>query len=191
MRHNYMPAELAKNTAKAIGRDLPISPKVSIEISNYLRGKKLDDAIATLERVLEKRQAIPYVRFPNGAGHKPGKGITSGRYPMKASTEFLKLLRNAKANAANINLTGDLVVSHIAAQRASEPFRAYAKERISFKRSHVEVIVSEAPKKVEKPNTQSKYSKAGKAAHAAKKTGVKPAAKPAKKAPAKEEVSEE
>jgi large subunit ribosomal protein L22 len=157
MTHNYMPTTVQKSVAKAMGKDLPISPKVAIEICNYLRGKEIDAAIATLERVKEKKQAIPYKRFPNGAGHKPGKGMAAGRYPVKASGEFLKLLHNAKANAANLGLTGTLVVSHIAAQRANEPFRAYAKERITFKRTHVEVILTEATaseKKAHKPKAE-------------------------------------
>ena len=157
MTHNYMPITVQKNVAKAMGKDLPISPKVAIEICNYLRGKEIDAAIATLERVKEKKQAIPYKRFPNGAGHKPGKGMAAGRYPVKASGEFLKLLRNAKSNAANLGLTSTLVVSHIAAQRANEPFRAYAKERITFKRTHVEVILTEATaseKKAPKPKAE-------------------------------------
>nr|AJS11953.1 50S ribosomal protein L22P [uncultured archaeon] len=147
MTHRYMPTQLPKTAAKAMGKDLPISPKVSIEICNYLRGKEIDAAIATLERVKEKRQAIPYKRFANGAGHKPGKGMAAGRYPVKASGEFLKILRNAKANAANAGLSGTLIITHIAAQRANEPFRAYAKERITFKRAHLEVVLTEGVSK--------------------------------------------
>lgn len=137
-----MPAKLdAKTAAKAMGRDLPISPKVSIEICNFIRHKELDKAIKILERVERKIEAVPYKRFPNAAGHKPG--MAAGRYPVKAAGYFLGLLRNAKANAANQGLTGTLKITHIAAQRANEPFRARAKERVTFKRAHVEVVVTE------------------------------------------------
>jgi len=142
MRHSYMPIKVqTKQVAKAIGQNLPISPKVSIEICNFLRGKDVDDAITILGRVREKTQAIPYKRFANAAGHKPG--MAAGRYPIKAAGEFLKLLQNAKANASNQGLTGALRITHIAANRASEPIRARAKERISFKRAHVEVFLTE------------------------------------------------
>jgi large subunit ribosomal protein L22 len=144
MRHTYMPVMVPKAAAKAIGKDLPISPKVSIEICNFVRGKELEIAIAILKRVQEKTQAVPYKRFSNGAGHKPGKGMAAGRYPVKASKYFLALLENAKANASNQGLTGTLKITHIAAQRANEPFRARAKERVTFKRTHVEVIVTES-----------------------------------------------
>jgi large subunit ribosomal protein L22 len=139
-----MPVNLnPKTSAKAIGRDLPISPKVAIEICNFLRGREVNDAMKILHRVEEKVQAIPYKRFANAAGHKPGKGMAAGRYPVKASGEFLKLLENAKANASNQGLTGTLKITHIAAQRANEPYRNRAKERITFKRAHVEVILTE------------------------------------------------
>jgi large subunit ribosomal protein L22 len=145
-----MPVVLNRQTsAKAMGKDLPISPKVSIEICNFIRHKELDKAISILHRVQNKVQAIPYKRFPNAAGHKPGKGMAAGRYPIKAATEFLKLLENAKANASNQGLSGTLKITHIAAQRANEPYRNRAKERVTFKRTHLEVIVTED--KSEKP----------------------------------------
>jgi large subunit ribosomal protein L22 len=155
-----MPVSLNRQSAaKAMGKDLPISPKVSIEICNFLRHKELDKAIAILHRVQNKEQAIPYKRFPNAAGHKPGKGMAAGRYPIKASTEFLKLLENAKANASNQGLTGTLIITHMAAQRANEPYRNRAKERVTFKRTHVEVIVTEdkgGVKKTEKAKSVKK-----------------------------------
>jgi large subunit ribosomal protein L22 len=163
MSHSYMPVTMNRQSAaKAMGKDLPISPKVSIEICNFLRHKELEKAISILTRVQDKVEAIPYKRFPNGAGHKPGKSMAAGRYPIKAATEFLKLLENAKANASNQGLTGTLKITHIAAQRANEPFRNRAKERITFKRTHVEVIVTEdrsEPK--EKKARPKKATKAG------------------------------
>lgn len=142
MSHAYMPATLNRQTsAKAMGKDLPISPKVAFEICNFIRHREVENAIAILKRVTEKKQAIPYKRFPNAAGHKPG--MAAGRYPIKAAGEFLKLLENAKANASNQGLSGTLKITHIAAQRANEPFRNRAKERITFKRAHLEVILVE------------------------------------------------
>lgn len=183
MANTYMPRNLdRKSGAKAMGRDLPISPKVSIEICNFLRGMEVEHAIETLVRVTEKTQAIPYKRFSNGPGHKPGKGVAAGRYPIKAAGEFLKLLKNAKANASNQGLTGELIITHIAAQRANEPFRARAKERVTFKRAHVEVILTEgkAPRTI----------KAEKRAEQAAKKNAKPAKKTDAKANAEAEQTE-
>lgn len=162
MRHTYMPATLNRQaSAKAMGRDLPISPKVSIEICNFIRGKKVEKALSILHRVEDKVQAIPYRRFPSAAGHKPG--MAAGRYPVKAAGEFIKLLENAKVNASNQGLTGTLKITHIAANRANEPFRSRAKERVTFKRTHVEVILTEdktvAPEKKARPQKAAKESK--------------------------------
>lgn len=164
-RNTYMVEELNRSkTAKARGDNLSISPKVAIEISSFLRGMELTKAIATLEQVVLKKVAVPYKRFTNAVGHRKGP-MASGRYPVKAATEFLKLLENTKANATTQGLTGRLVIIHIAANRASEPMRNRAKERVTFKRAHVEVVVAEREAPVKKTR-----------------------ASPAKKAPTKKEV---
>lgn len=163
-----------QNVARSRGLDLAVSTKVAIEVCNFLRGKELEKALAILNRVVDKEQAIPFKRFTDGVGHKPGK-IGAGRYPVKAAKEFIKLLNNAKANATTKGMTGTLVVSHIAANKASRPVRNRTKYRGEFKRTHVEIIITE---RKEKPKAQKQ-----KAAPAAK-----PAAKPApKEAPKAEE----
>jgi len=59
--------------ARAVGRDLTVSTKQAIEICNYLRKRKLAQAKMLLEKVIEKKQAVPFKRFVNGLGHKAGK----------------------------------------------------------------------------------------------------------------------
>ena len=164
MHNTYMIDVERKTSARAIGKDLPISPKVSIEICNFLRHKELDKAIATLKRVMQKTEPVPFKRFTNALGHKPG--MASGRYPIKASGEIVQLLENAKANAANLGLSGTLVISHMAANRANEPYRNGRKSRVTFKRTHVEVIVTEkkTTEKKEKRNETKKETKKAKKA---------------------------
>ena len=147
MTHAYMPKAIPQRAGKAMLRDAHISPKVAMEIAAHLRGRPVDRALAILERVLRKEEAIPYRRFTNAVGHRPGP-LAAGRYPQKASLEFLKLIKNAKANAAG--LTGDLVVSHVAVNRAAETFRGRAKFRHQGKRAHIECVVIEAGEKREK-----------------------------------------
>jgi large subunit ribosomal protein L22 len=154
MTHLYMPKAVAQKSGKAMLRDAPVSPKVAMEIAAFLRGKDLDAGIRSLERVLQMKEAIPYKRFTNAVGHRPGK-MASGRYPQKASGEFLKLLKNAKSNATNAGLTGALVISHIAVNRAAEGFRNRAKFRVQFKRAHLECIVTEAPADKKEKKTRS------------------------------------
>ncbi|MBI5880864.1 50S ribosomal protein L22 [archaeon] len=102
--------------ARAVARDVEASTKQSIEICNYLRHRKLAQAKATLERVILKEQAIPFKRFMNALGHKPG--MASGRYPIKASKIFLKLLESVEANAQTKGLnTSNLEIVHICCQK--------------------------------------------------------------------------
>ena len=136
--------EEKQGMAKAYGKSLGISTKVSIEIANYLRGKTTKKAKQILEKVLNLEHAIPFKRFTDGVGHRPG--IAAGRYPQKASTEFLKLIKQVEANAQEKGLSEELIIAHICAHKASEPARQGRQRRRKFKRTHVEIAVTEAKK---------------------------------------------
>lgn len=141
--------------AKAIGRNLGISTKYAIEICAYLRGKKINKAKAILERVLEKKEAIPFKRFTDGVGHRPGN-LTSGRYPVKASKAVLELIKSAEANATNKGLAGELIIKELRANKAASPMRGGRQSRREIKRTHVYITVAEAKKKVVKAKTEAK-----------------------------------
>jgi large subunit ribosomal protein L22 len=135
--------ELKENMALAIGRDMSFSTKHAIEICNYLRYKRLKQAKDLLEKVIIKRKAIPFKRFTDGVGHKKGN-ITSGRYPIKASKDILKLLKQAESNASIKGLsTEDLTIRHLVANKASTPMRFGRHVRRKTKRTHIEVVVEE------------------------------------------------
>ena len=143
---------------RAVGRSLPISTKVSVEICNFLRKRQLQNAKEILERVIKKDQAIPYKRFNMDVGHKPGK-IASGRYPKKASTEILKIMKNVEANAQMKGFnTNNLEIIHLCAHRASRPWHHGRQRRQLMKRTHVEVVVAESAKKA-KPTIEKKETK--------------------------------
>lgn len=144
MTHLYMPKVLPQKAGKAMLRDAQLSPKVAMEIAAFLRGMTVVRAIQTLERVLRKEEAIPYKRFTNAIGHRRGP-LAAGRYPQKGSDLFLKLVKNARSNATSAGLTGELVISHIAVNRAAESYRNRPKFRNQTKRAHIECIVTEAP----------------------------------------------
>ncbi len=138
-----------KETAKAVGKNLSISTKNAIEICSFIRGKSLQKAKEILERVIEKKQAIPFKRFTEGAGHK--KGLAGGgKFPVKACAEILNILKLAEANASYKGLnTASLVLKHVKADKASKPIRYSRHRGRLMKRTHVEVIVEEAKKKAE------------------------------------------
>jgi large subunit ribosomal protein L22 len=136
-----------EHTAKAVGINLSISTKASIEISSFIRGKPLDKVKKQLLEVLEKKRAIPYKRFNKDCGHKPGK-IAAGRYPIKAVTQFLKLVNSVEANANNKGLDiSSLYLYYVVSNRASTPWHYGRKRRIKMKRTTVEIRVKELGKK--------------------------------------------
>ena len=138
--------------ARAVGRDVAISVKQAIEISNYLRNRKLAQAKMLLEKVIEKKQAVPFKRFTNALGHRPGK-MTSGRYPVKASQEFLNLLEAAESNAQIKGLnTSELQIIHLCAHKAHSPVHYGRHSGREFKRTHIELVLQETVTK-EKPKS--------------------------------------
>ena len=146
MRHKY-PVKIEKESmAYVAGINLGISSKVSIEISSWLRGKSLTKAKSMLERVIAMEQAVPYRRFNKDVGHKPGIG--PGRYPVKASSEFLDLLKSAESNAVDKGINAqDLFIFHISADRAAQQWKYGRQRRRKAKRTHVKIVLKDVEKK--------------------------------------------
>ena len=92
-------------TSKAIGKELPISPKDSREICRMIRGKKVDVALRMLEEVIDLKRPVPFGRYNRGVAHKPGIG--PGRYPKKSAAAILKVIESAKHNAEYKGLDAD------------------------------------------------------------------------------------
>lgn len=137
-----------ETTAKAYGRELPISPKKAREACRVLRGRSLEEAREILEGIIEKRRAVPYRRYKTMVAHRPGLG--PGGYPVKVARHLLKLLESAQQNAEYKGLDPDvMVIQHIVAYRGTitktyRP-RAYGRSSPWFKEStNVEVILREA-----------------------------------------------
>ncbi|MBC7112613.1 MAG: 50S ribosomal protein L22 [Candidatus Methanomethyliales bacterium] len=139
--------------ARASGRDLRISPKEAREICNAIRHMRLDDAIEYLKRVIDKKEGVPYRKFKSNVPHHSEIanrfGIPSGRYPVKACSEILKVLENAKANAENKGLDIEsLRIRHACAQAAMKirnyiP-RAFGRATPFFHPlTHIEIVVEE------------------------------------------------
>lgn len=133
--------------ARALLRSSQISFKHAVEICRYLKHRKLGDAMDTLDRVIEKKEPVPFRRFYHGTPHRPKIG--AGRYPMKASAEIIHLLKSVSANAQFKGLnTGELVITHMAAHLGSRPWHTGRRRRRKIKRTHVEVVVEEKKARV-------------------------------------------
>jgi len=97
------------NSAIAIGRNLRISRKYSVEIARFIKGKSTEKAIVQLQGVVKKEQYVPIKRFKSNAGHRTGGQL--GRYPVKAAGEFLKLIKSAIENAKYAGLSEKLYIA--------------------------------------------------------------------------------
>ena len=103
-------------SAKAIGKEMPISPKFTREICGLIRGMKVNTAIKTLEGVIALETPVPLKRYNKRVSHKQGVG--PGRYPKKAAAAVLGVIKSAVANAEYKGLnTDDMVIRTISASR--------------------------------------------------------------------------
>ncbi len=125
--------------AKAL--NLPVSTKHCIEICDSLRYKDVSYAKQFLEEVVALKRAVPFRKYVMNTGHK--KGMSTGKFPTKAASEVLKLLKSVEANAHFKGLnTGSLKITKLIANQASIPFTG-ARHRTATKRTHLEVEVKE------------------------------------------------
>ncbi len=95
----YSNQQNGENIARAIGKELKISPKHSVEVCRAIRGRMYEDARQYLQDVIDGKQAVPFKRYKMMIHHK--KGIGPGRYPKKACKAILKVLESAGANAGS------------------------------------------------------------------------------------------
>ncbi|MBP5734598.1 MAG: 50S ribosomal protein L22 [Candidatus Methanomethylophilaceae archaeon] len=103
-------------SARAIGKEMPISPKFTREICGLVRGRKVNTAIKTLEGVIALETPVPLKRYNKRVSHKQGVG--PGRYPKKAAAAVLGVIKSAVANAEYKGLnTDDMVIRTISASR--------------------------------------------------------------------------
>lgn len=124
-----------KTDAVVSSVNLPISTKYSVAICKFVKGKKINIAIKDLEEVLKKKKAVP---MKGEIPHR--KGIMSGRYPKKASENFIKLLKNLSANA-NVNEIDDPIVFEAVANIGARPYGRFGTMR--RKRTHVKLVAKE------------------------------------------------
>jgi len=132
-----------KTEAVVNGNDLRISTKHAVAICNYIKNKNIDVAIHSLYEVGNMKKPIP---MKGEIPHR--KGIMSGRYPLKAVAEFIKLLKSLKANAITNELELEKFKLFCMANVASRPHKRFGRAR--FKRTHVQLKLIPIAKKKNK-----------------------------------------
>lgn len=86
-----------KQFAMVNASSLKISTKHSIDICKMIRNKKLETALEMLEKVVLMK--LPVKMNNREVGHRKGQGMMAGRYPINASKEFIRLIKQLNANA--------------------------------------------------------------------------------------------
>jgi len=130
-----------EHSARAFARNVPISWKHGVEISNTLRFRSVEYATKFLEDVAALRRPVSFTRYTLDVGHKAG--MSAGRYPQKAAQEFLRLVKAVEANAQMKGLnTASLKITKLITNRAPKAPSA-GRKRHTAKRSHIEIEVRE------------------------------------------------
>ncbi len=142
-----------QDTVRIVGRNLPISTKDTIEISNYIRHKSVQWAKKQLGLVLDEKIAIPLKRFHRDRAHRPG--IAAGSYPQKATKEILKLLKSLEGYAQHNSMDkNNLFIKAIIPNKASAAWHPGRKRGIHMKATHLEIIAAEKKAPVKKKETK-------------------------------------
>ena len=135
-------------SAKAIGKEMPISPKFTREICGLIRGMKVNNAIKTLEGVIALETPVPLKRYNKRVSHKQGVG--PGRYPKKAATAVLGVIKSAVANAsqqlsANVDamFVKEVVVNEGPSWKRFMPRAQGRATKIHKRTAHITVIIAE------------------------------------------------
>jgi large subunit ribosomal protein L22 len=105
-------------TARAIGRELSISPKASVEVCREIRGMMVEDAMQYLEDVIALKRPVRYHRYNGQVGHRKGKKFGAGRFPQKTAKAILDVIKHAQHNAEYKGLDSDnMKITHITSSR--------------------------------------------------------------------------
>ena len=129
--------------------NVDIHHKHSVQIARHIKGMFAANAVDYLEQVTNLKRAVPYVaRHRKGrggntmAGHRKG-AMGPGRFPVKASKVFIKLIQSAMDNARQHHEDiepEEMLITHIAAHRGEikEGMRPRARGRATPK-NHYQV----------------------------------------------------
>ena len=129
---------IKKENAITHGSNLHMSKKQGMYICSFIKGKNIDIAIKDLEEVKMMKKIVP---FKGEIPHRKGKGMMSGRYPIKASGMFISMLKSLKGNSIVNGL--DLEKTAIWSASASWGRRPMRSRRRQGKRTNVILIAKE------------------------------------------------
>lgn len=128
--------KIKKDSAKVMGWNLSMSYKEAADICSMIRHRNIDSAMKMVEEVIAMTR--PVMMNKREASHQHGKGIMAGGYPIDACKDFLRMLKQLKANALYHELELEKVTIFCKADKAASPYRKGGRR---FKRSNVLIIL--------------------------------------------------
>jgi len=143
-----------ETTVKSSGRELSISHKAAREVCGAIKGMPLDKAKEYLEKVIQKKQPVPFKRYTKKLGHRHGLNKAyAGKYPVKTAQKILKVLQGAEANAESKGLDVErLKIIHAVAYPGMKvkrfTMRAFGRSSPKFQTlTHVELVLEQIEEK--------------------------------------------
>ena len=104
-----------------------------------------------LNDVIAMKKSVPFKRHNKKVGHRKGQeGWPSGRYPVKAAKQILRVLENAEANAEYKGMdTERLFIEHISSHRGlvikGYIPRAFGRTTpFNTSTTHIQIVLQEA-----------------------------------------------
>ena len=145
-----------KDYALVHGVDLHLSPKECFSVCNMIRGRTIETAMKMLEEVLVHKRVVKMNN--REVPHQHGKGVMAGRFPENAVEEFIRLVKNLKANAIYNELDLEKCIISCNADIASKPFK---RGGARFKRAHIMIRLDKkkTPQKENKTENKQKENK--------------------------------
>ena len=129
-----------KDLAVANAYALRISPKYAFSICKVIKGKDPEKAIERLEEALKGKRAIPM--SSREVAHQKGKGMAGGKFPKKACSEIISVIKQIEANASVAGIENP-IITLAKADKASAPFRRGGRKG---KRTHIHLEVKDKTK---------------------------------------------
>ena len=123
-----------KTEAVVKAKNVPISKKHSMAICDFIRNKEIGQAIEELEQVMIFKRAIP---MKGEIPHRKGKGMMSGRFPVKSVGNFLVLLKSLAGNATYNSIDEPVIVEAVA-NMGVRPHGRFG--RVRKKSTHVTLV---------------------------------------------------
>jgi ribosomal protein L22 len=133
-----------KTEAVVNSKNVPISTKHSMAICDFIRNKEIDKAIEELEQVMVFKRAIP---MKGEIPHRKGKGMMSGRFPIKSVNNFLVLLKSLAGNATYNSIDEPVIVEAVA-NIGVRPHGRFG--RVRKKSTHVKLVAKSKTQKGKK-----------------------------------------